>query len=128
MYTDPKKFKVLIVSCTSFVSDFLRGLVEAHGYETKEVSDFQEAQLQVNTDRPHVVFIDDSCLEMGNTMNFELSTRNLAEEGIPIILLANEHTKQQIERPLLGMKFLQIVEKPVGYLQIGQIIADLGNT
>ena len=37
MLTDAKGIKVLIVSCNSFVTDFLRGLVEAHGYETEEV-------------------------------------------------------------------------------------------
>ena len=124
MPTDPKGIKVLIMSCNPFVSDFLRGLVEAHGYETEEVADFQEALVHVQSGWPHVVFIDDSCLEMENTKNFELRTQNLIQEGVPIILLADEETKQHVER-LPKMKFFRIVRKPVGYQQIGQVMADL---
>lgn len=124
--TDPEGTKVLIVSCNSFVSDFLRGLVQAHGYETQEVLDFYEAQVQVENGWPDVVFIDDSCLEMEHTEKFELRAQNLIQKGVPIILLANEHTKQHVEQ-IPTMKFLKVVEKPVGYLQIGQVMADLAN-
>jgi len=43
----------------------------------------------------HVVFIDDSCLEMKSFKNFQLRTQNLIQEGVPIILLADEQTKQE---------------------------------
>jgi CheY-like chemotaxis protein len=124
MPTDPKGIKVLIVSCNPFVTDFLRGLVKAHGYDTAVVSDFSEALVQVQNGWPHVVFIDDSCLEAANSKNFQLRTQNLIQEGVPIILLADEQTKQDVER-LPTMKFFRIVRKPVGYQQIGQVMADL---
>jgi CheY-like chemotaxis protein len=98
--------------------------VEAHGYETEEVSDFHEALVQVQNGWPHVVFIDDSCLEMDNLKNIQLRTRNLIQEGVPIILLIDKQTKQHVEQ-LPKMKFFRIVRKPVGYQQIGQVMADL---
>ena len=124
MSADAKGIKVLIVSCNPFVTDFLRGLVEAHGYETEEVSDFSEPLVQVQNGWPHVVFIDDSCLEMENFKNFQLKTRNLIQEEVPIILLTDKQTKKHVEQ-LPKMKFFRIVRKPVGYQQIGQVMADL---
>lgn len=122
--TDAKGVKVLIVSCNPFVTDFLRGLVEAHGYDTAVVSDFSEALVQVQNGFAHVVFIDDACLGRGNFKNFQLGTQNLIQEGVPTILLADEQTKQDVER-FPKMKFFRIVRKPVGYQQIGQVMADL---
>jgi DNA-binding NtrC family response regulator len=122
--TDAKRVKVLIVSGNPFITDFLGGVVEAHGYETEEVSDFHDALIQVQNGRPHVVFIDESCLETDNFKNFQLRTQNLIQEGVPIILLADGQTKQHAER-LSKMKFFRIVRKPVGYQQIGQVMADL---
>ena len=124
MPTDAKGAKVLIVSCNSFVTDFLQGLVEAHGYDTAVVEDLSEALVQVQDGFAHVVFIDDSCLETKSSKNFQLRTQNLIQEGVPIILLADEQTKQQIEWHS-RMKFFRIVRKPVGYQQIGQVMADL---
>ena len=124
MPTDVKGVKVLIVSGNHFITDFLRGLVEAHGHETAVVSDFSEALVQVQNGFAHVVFIDDACLGIGNFKNFQLRTQNLIQEGVPIILLADEQTKQHV----VGhskMKFFRIVRKPVGYQQIGQVMADL---
>ena len=122
--TDAKRVKVLIVSRNPFITDFLGGVVEAHGYETEEVSDFHEALMQVQNGWPHVVFIDESCLAMDNFKNFQLRTQNLIQEGVPIVLLADEQTKQHAER-LSKIKFFRIVRKPVGYRQIGQVMADL---
>ena len=122
--TEAKRVKVLIVSGNPFITDFLGGVVEAHGYETEEVSDFHEALMQVQNGWPHVVFIDDSCLEMENFKNLQLKTQNLIQEGVPIILLIDKQTKQDVER-LPKMKFFRIVRKPVGYQQIGQVMADL---
>ena len=122
--TDAKQVKVLIVSRNPFITDFLGGLVEAHGYETQEVSGFYAALVQVRNGWPHVVFIDESCLEMENFKNFQLRTRNLIQEGAPIVLLADEQTKQHVEQ-LHKMKFFRIVRKPVGYRQISQVMADL---
>ena len=82
--------------------------------------------MRVQNGWPHVVFIDDSCLEMEDVKNFARRTQNLHKDGVPIILLANEQTKQHVER-LPTMSSLQLVEKPVGYLQIGQVMADLTN-
>jgi len=121
---DPKGVRVLIVSSNPFVTDFLQGLVEAHNYDTAVVTDFSEAFVQVQNGFAHVVFIDDSCLEMENFKNFQLRTQNLIQEGVPIILLADEQTKQDVER-LPTMKLFRIVRKPVGYRQIGQVMADL---
>jgi CheY-like chemotaxis protein len=121
---DPKGVKVLIVSSNPFVTDFLKGLVEAHDYATAVVSDFSEAFVQMQNGFAHVVFIDDSCLEMKSFKNFQLRAQNLIQEGVPIILLADEQTKQRVER-LPAMKFFRIVRKPVGYRQIGQVMADL---
>lgn len=122
--TDAKEVKVFIVSCNPFIMDFLRGLVEVHGYDTAVVSDFSEVLVHVQKGFAHVVFIDDACLDMGNFKNFQLGMRNLIQEGVPIILLADEQTKQKVER-LPKMKFFRIVRKPVGYLEIGQVMADL---
>ena len=124
MPADAKGIKVVIVSCNPFVTDFLRGLVEAHGYETEEVSDFSEPLVPVQNGWPHVVFIDDSCLEMENFKNFQLRTQNLIQEGVPIILLTDKQTKKHVEQ-LPKTKFFRIVRKPVGYQQIGQVMADL---
>ena len=73
---------------------------------------------------PHVVFIDDACLDMGNFKNFQLGMQNLIQEGVPIILLADKQTKQHVERHST-MKFFRVVRKPVGYQQISQVMADL---
>ncbi len=126
MSTNTKEVKVLIVSCNPFVSDFLRGIVEAHGYSTEAVSDFYKAQVRMKIGWPNFIFIYDSCFEWGNLKNFELRTRRWTHKGIPLILLANTHTKQQVEE-LPMCKLLQIVEKPVGYLQIGHLMSDLVN-
>ncbi len=127
MSMDGSGIKVLIVSGNSFVTDFLRGLVEAHGYETEEVQSFQETLMQESKIRPHVAIIDDSCLEMKDMKNFELRTLYLTQTGVLTVLLASEQTKQMIKK-LPSMKFLQILEKPVDYLQIGQVMADFVNT
>jgi len=124
MFTDAKGVKVLIVSSNPFVTDFLQGLVEAHNYDTAFVTDLSEAFVQVQKGFAHVVFIDDSCLEMKSFKDFQLRTQNLIQEGVPIILLADEQTKQDVER-LPTMKLFRIVRKPVGYQQIGQVMADL---
>ena len=122
--TDAKRVKVLIVSRNPFVTDFLGGLVEAHGYETEEVSDCHQALVQVQNGWPHLVFIDDSCLGVENSKNFELRMQDLIQEEAPIIVLVDEHTKQHVER-LPTRRFFRIVRKPVGYQQIGQVMADL---
>jgi CheY-like chemotaxis protein len=122
--TDAKGVKVLIVSCNPFVTDFLGGLVEAHGYDTEEVSDCHQAFVQMQNGWPHVVFIDDSCLGVENSKNFQLRMQDLIQEGVPIIVLIDKHTKQHVER-LPKMKFSRIVRKPEGYQQISQIMADL---
>jgi len=124
MPTDIKGVKVLIVSCNPFVTDFLRDLVQAHGYDAAVEEDFSEALVQVQNGFAHVVFIDDSCLEMKSSKNFQLRTQNLIQEGVPIILLANEQTKQHVGRHST-MKFFRVVRKPVGYKQIGQVMVDL---
>ena len=118
--------KVLIVSGNSFITDFLRGLVEAHGYETDEVQAFQETLVQESKIRPHVVFIDDSCLEMKDMKNFQLKTLHLTQAGVLTVLLASQQTKQQIGQFPTG-NFLQILDKPVDYIQIGQIMANFVN-
>ncbi len=123
---DATGVKVLIVSGNSFVTDFLRGLVEAHGYETEEVQAFQETLVEESMIRPHVAFIDDSCLEIKDIKNIQLKTLQLTQAGVLTVLLASEKTKQHIEQ-LPTMKFLQILEKPVDYLQIGQIMANFVN-
>ena len=124
MPADAKGIKVVIVSCNPFVTDFLRGLVKAAGYETAVVADLFEALVQVQNGFAHVVFIDDACLGMGNFKDLQLGTQKLIQEGVPIILLADEQTKQDVER-LPKMKFFRIVRKPLGYQQIGQVMADL---
>ncbi len=124
--TQGEGIKVLIVSGNSFVTDFLRGLVEAHGYETEEAQAFRETLVQESKIRPHVAFIDDSCLEMKDIKNFQLKTLQLTQAGVLTVLLASEQTKQVIEQ-LPTMKFFQILEKPVDYIQIGQIMADFVN-
>ncbi len=126
MSMDAAGIKVLIVSGNSFVTDFLRGLVEAHGYETEEAQAFQGTLVQESKIRPHVAFIDDSCLEMKDIKNFQLKTLHLTQAGVLTVLLASEQTKQVIEQ-LPTMKFFQILEKPVDYIQIGQIMADFVN-
>ena len=126
MSIDSSGVKVLIVSGNSFVTDFLRGLVEAHGYETEEVQAFEGTLVQESNIRPHVAFIDDSCLELKDLKNFQLKILHLTQAGILTVLLASEQTKQHIEQ-LPTMKFFQILEKPVDYLQIGQIMADFVN-
>ncbi len=126
MSMDAEEVKVIIMSCNPFVTDFLRGLVEAHGYDTAVVSDFSDALVQVQNGLAHIVFIDDACLDIGNFKNFQLGTQNLIQEGVPIILLADEQTKQEVERQP-KMKFFRIVRKPLGYQQIGQVMADLLN-
>ncbi len=123
---DATGIKVLIVSGNSFVTDFVRGLVEAHGYEAEEVQAFQEVLLQQSTIRPHVAFIDDSYLEMQGMKNFQQETLHLTQAGVLTVLLAGEQTKLHIEQ-LPTMKFLQILDKPVDYLQIGQIMANFVN-
>ena len=80
--------------------------------------------MQVQNGWPHVVFIDESCLAMDNSKNFQLRTQNLIQEGVPIVLLADEKTKQHAER-LSKIKFFRIVRKPVGYRKIGLVMADL---
>ncbi len=95
MLTNPKEVKVLIVSCNPFVSDFLRGMVQAHGYSTEAVSDFYKVHVRMKTGCPNVVFIYDSCFEWGNINNFELRTRHWTQEGIPVVLLANGVTKRR---------------------------------
>ncbi len=126
MWMDATGIKVLIVSGNSFVTDFLRGLVEAHGYETEEVQAFQETLVQETTIRPHVVFIDDSCLQMKDIKNLQQKTLHLTQAGVLTVLLVSEQTKPHIEQ-LSTMKFLQILDKPVDYLQIGQIMAEFVN-
>ena len=126
MPTDPKGIKMLVVSGNPFVTDFLQVLVKANGYESEKVSDFSEALVQVQNGLAHVVFIDDSCLKMDNFKNFKLRTKNLIQEGVPIILLADEKTKQHVER-LPAMGFFRIVGKPVDYFQIGQVMVDFMN-
>lgn len=123
---DKTGIKVLIVSGNSFVTDFLRGLVEAHGYETEEVQAYQEVLVQESKIRPHVAFIDDSCLEMKDMKNFQLTTLHLTQAGVLTVLLASEQTKLHIEQ-LPTMKCLQILDKPVDYIQIGQIMANFVN-
>ncbi len=126
MSMDETGIKVLIMSGNSFVTDFLRGLVEAHGYETEEVPTFQKTLVQESTIRPHVVFIDDSCLEIKDMKNFQLQTLHLTQAGVLTVLLASQQTKQQIGQFTAG-NFLQILDKPVDYLQIGQIMANFVN-
>ena len=118
--------KVLIMSGNSFVTDFLRGLVEAHGYETEEVQNFQQTLAQESKIRPHVAFIDDSCLEMKDIKNLQLKTMYLTQAGVLTVLLASQQTKQQIGQ-LPTSNLLQILDKPVDYLQIGQIMANFVN-
>ena len=120
MPTDVKGVKVLIVSGNHFITDFLRGLVEAHGYDTAVVSDLSEALVQVQDGFAHVVFIDDACLGMGNFQNFQLGTQNLIQEGVPIILLADEQTKQDVER-LPTMKFYRFAGNPPASSLSGKI-------
>lgn len=124
MSRDANEIKVLIVRCNPFVTDFLRGLVQAHGYDAAVVEDLSEALVQVQSGFAHVVFLDESCLEMDNCKNFQLRTQNLIQEGVPIVLLADKQTKQYVER-LPNIKFFRIVRKPVGYQQIGQVMAAL---
>jgi len=124
MLPESKGVKVLIVSGDPVITDFLQGLVEAHGYDTAVVPGFREAHAQVENGFAHVVFIDDSCLEIGNFKNFQLRTQELIQERVPVILLTNELMKQYGER-LRTMGFFRIVRKPVGYIQISQVITDL---
>lgn len=119
-----KGVTVLIVSGNSFVTDFLRGLVAVHGYETEVVSDFHEAYVRVRGGLAHVVFIDDACFGIKNFKNFQQRAQKLIQEGIPVILLTDEPTKQHLQQ-ISTIKFFGIVRKPVGYLQIGQVLADL---
>ncbi|MDH4193943.1 MAG: response regulator [Nitrospirota bacterium] len=124
MLMDFKGVKVLIVSTDPFITDFLRGLVGAHGYDNDAVADFHEAVGRLQNGLAHVVFIDDSCLEMENFKNFQMRTQDLIEKGLPVILLTNEQMKQDLER-LPKKRFFRIVRKPVDYLQIGQVMVDL---
>ena len=122
--TDPKGIKVLIVSVDHFVADFLRGLVKAHGYDTEDVADFHEALVRVQHDLSYVVLIDDSCWAMENFEKFQLRMQALIQEGASIILLTDEKMKQHLEQ-LSTMRFFRIVKKPVSYLQISDVMADL---
>jgi len=124
MLANAKGFKVLIVSSDIFVTDFLLGLVKAHGYETEVVVNVPESTGQLPHIFGDVVFIDDSCLGMENFKNVSWRMENLFQMGVPIILLANEQTVQFFEQNPM-MKFFRIVRKPAGYLQVGQVMADL---
>ena len=107
-----------------FVTDFLRGLVAIHGYETEVVLDFHQAYVRVRRGFAHVVLIDDACFGIGNFKKFLQRTQKLIQEGVPVILLTDEHTRLHLQRHS-SVKFFGIMRKPIGYRQIGQVLADL---